>query len=384
MIPAVDDLVGLLTRWCAIPSGSSDPAGLAEMLAALAARLAPMGCDIQDVPLAGGSPALVAVKRPEAALQVLLCGHMDTVYTRDHPVRECTAVGDRLVGPGVADMKGGLAVMCAALERFEASPVSQALGWRVVVVPDEEIGSPHSGPLLRELARTSTVGFVMEPAAPGGNLVRSRMGVGVFRMVVRGRAAHAGRDPGEGRNAIVALAELVGQVAGLHDPGRGVLVNVARIGGGGATNVVPEFAVAEVDVRVSRTAQAAEVPRRLAALGDAVAARREVAVTVEGRFHRPPMPATPGSLALLEAARECGGLLGLRLEGVDVGGGSDAALLAEEGLSVLDGLGVRGGELHSAAEFCEVASLAERVSLLECLLLRLARAELWLPEWGHR
>lgn len=378
----MEDLIALLERWCAIPSGSNDPDGLAEMHAAVAAHLAPLGCLIEDVPLAGGSPALLATMRPEAPLQVLLSGHLDTVYGREH--LGARREGGRLIGPGTADMKGGLAVMIAALERFEQAPEAASLGWRVVVTPDEEIGSPHSGALLRDLARRSTVGFVMEPATEGGGLVRSRMGVGVFRLVVHGRAAHAGRNPEDGRNAVVALSELVMHVAALHDPARGVLVNPARLGGGGATNVVPEFAVAEVDVRVARPAQALELPKRLEAAAAEVASHHDLDVSVEGSFHRPPMPSTSGSEALLKGARECGALLGLRLEGVDVGGGSDAALLADEGLPVLDGLGVRGGGMHSPDEHLEIASLTERTLLLACLLTRLARAEIWLPEWGRR
>jgi glutamate carboxypeptidase len=279
-------------------------------------------------------------------------------------------------------MKGGLVVMAAGLERFESGPDAPGLGWRVLLTPDEEAGSPHSGPLLRELARRGSVGLVFHPAATGGSLVRSRMGVGVLRLVVRGRAAHAGHNPEDGRNAVVALSEVVTRVAALHDPGRGVLVNVARLGGGGATDVVPEFAVAEMDIRVSRPAQAQELPRRIEALAAEVGSRHDVDASVEGRFQLPPMPATRSSLALLDAARECGSLLGLRLEGADVGAGSGAALLAEEGLPVLDGLGVRGGGLNGPDEHCEIDSLAERSQLLACLLTRLARAEVWLPEWG--
>ncbi|MFN8109621.1 MAG: hydrolase [Thermoleophilia bacterium] len=377
------NLVATLEKWCAIPSGSGNPDGLAEMRSALAARLAPLECELQDVPLASGTAALVARRRPEAALQVLLSGHLDTVYGPDHPVRECRHEGERLVGPGVADMKGGLVVMCAALEAFEAHPDRDGLGWTVVAVPDEELGSPHSGALTRELARRCSLAVVMEPASEG-NPVRSRMGVGVFRLVVQGRAAHAGRNPQEGRNAVVALAELVTDVAGLHDAARGVLVNVARLGGGGATNVVPEFAVAEVDVRVTRPAQARDIPERLEYLAGAVSRRRDVTIRVEGHFHRPPMMATPGSLALLQAVVECGVPLGLHLEGADVGGGSDAALIADEGVPVVDGMGVVGGELHSALEYCETASLGQRAALLSGLLVRLARAEVWLPEWGPR
>jgi glutamate carboxypeptidase len=210
------------------------------------------------------------------------------------------------------------------------------------------------------------------------------MGVGVFRLVVQGRVAHAGRNPHEGRNAVVALAELASEVAALNDPARGVLVNVARIGGGGATNVVPEFAVAEVDVRVTRPAQARELPERLEHLVASVSRRRDVTARVEGHFHRPPMVASPGSLALLKAVVQCGVPLGLSLEGVDVGGGSDAALIADEGVAVVDGMGVCGGELHSPLEYCETASLGQRAALLCGLLVRLARAEVWLPEWGPR
>jgi glutamate carboxypeptidase len=374
--------LALLERWCAIPSGSGDPEGLAEMHAAVAARLAALGAQVEDVPLAGGSPALSARMRPGAPVQVLLSGHIDTVHDRDAALRGCTRVGDRLVGAGVADMKGGLVVMLTALAALEASPEAADLGWRVLVTPDEEIGSPHSGPLLRDAAREAHAGLVVEPAADG-MLVRSRKGVGVFRLRVTGRAAHAGRNPQEGRNAVVALADLVTRVAALHDPARGVLANVAAVRGGGPANVVPDAAAAVVDLRAARPAQAAELPERLRALAAQVARDHAVRVDVEGRFHRPPMPPSPGGDALLAAAVACGEGMGLRLAGADVGGGSDAALLADAGLPVLDGLGVRGGGLHGPDEYCEVDSVAERSALLTCLLRRLARGEVPLPGAGR-
>jgi glutamate carboxypeptidase len=215
---------------------------------------------------------------------------------------------------------------------------------------------------------------VLEPAADG-RLVRGRKGVGVLRLRARGRAAHAGRNPEEGRNAVVAMADLATRVAALHDPARGVLVNVAAIRGGGPSNVVPDEAAAVVDLRAARVAQTRELPERVRALAAQVASAHGVEMAVEGHFHRPPMVPGAAGDALLAAAVRCGAALGLRLEGADVGGGSDASLLADAGLPVLDGLGVRGGALHSPEEYCEIDSIAERAALLGCLLRTLARGE---------
>ena len=379
------DLVGVLAEWCAIPSTVGDSAGAAEMRAAVAARLAATGALIRDHPLADGTHALVGRMRPEHTLQLLVVAHTDTPYGADHPVRRATREGDRLVGPGAAEMKGGIVVALAALAALETTADSGGLGWTLAVIPDGVHGAPQSGMLVRELARGAAVVAVMGRAAPGGEPVRSRMGVVRLRLVVRGRAAHAARNPGEGRNAIVALADVVGAVAGLDDPQRGVMVNVGRIGGGGTPERVPEFAVAELEVRVRKAAQLAEIPERIEQLGTGVARRRDVDVRVEVAHATPPLPEQAGRDTLIAALREAGADLGVALgPGAESAEGSLAALLADEGPVVLDGMGVVGGGVETAAEYCVAASLGERSRLLTALMRRLARAEIWLPEWGER
>ena len=184
------DLVGVLAEWCAIPSTVGDSAGAAEMRAAVAARLAATGALIRDHPLADGTHALVGRMRPEHTLQLLVVAHTDTPYGADHPVRRATREGDRLVGPGAAEMKGGIVVALAALAALETTADSGGLGWTLAVIPDGVHGAPQSGMLVRELARGAAVVAVMGRAAPGGEPVRSRMGVVRLRLVVRGRAAH--------------------------------------------------------------------------------------------------------------------------------------------------------------------------------------------------
>ena len=158
---------------------------------------------------------------------------------------------NRIQGPGVTDAKGGLLVMLKALEAFERSPWANELGWEALINPDEEIGSPGSKLLLEKAARTNDIGLVFEPSLSDGNLVGSRRGSGNFVVMVKGRAAHAGREPHIGRNAINALAEFVVQLNSLPPGALGLTLNVGYIEGGGPVNVVPDRAICKFNVRVS-------------------------------------------------------------------------------------------------------------------------------------
>lgn len=216
-----DHMVSLVERWAAVNSGSRNTAGLNTLLDLLIDDFSTLGGEMRSPSLppqtmvdSRGEPtevpvgkALSIVKRPSAPLKVFLGIHYDTVFQADHPFQECSRIDrDRLKGPGVADAKGGLAVMLTALEALERSPWTQNIGWEILINPDEEIGSPGSAELLRAAAKRNHLGLLFEPALPGGALVSSRRGSGNFTVVVRGRAAHAGRNPGEGRNAIHLLA----------------------------------------------------------------------------------------------------------------------------------------------------------------------------------
>ncbi|MEI6419865.1 MAG: hydrolase, partial [Sphingomonadales bacterium] len=252
-----------ILAWSAINSGSRNLAGLAAMADVLEAAFAPLGgvarrvapapaqavtADGRTVPLAHGDNLHIA-KRPHAPVRVLLTGHMDTVFAADHPFQDCRWLDDNtLNGPGTADMKGGIAVMLAALTVLEASPWADRLGWDVVLNSDEEVSSLGSAPLLAEAAGRCHVGLTFEPALPDGTLAGARAGSGNFAATVTGKASHAGRDPDAGRNAIVAAADLALRLAALRGPD--LSVNPAKIDGGGPNNVVPDLAVVRFNVRV--------------------------------------------------------------------------------------------------------------------------------------
>lgn len=375
----------LTAEWAGIPSGSHDLAGLARMRMALAAafgQLAP----VEEIPLPGGTDAraLRLRRRPEAPRQVLLLGHYDTVFGPEHPFRGVLppdpARPGILRGPGVADMKGGLTVLWHALAALEgAAPETAAgLGWEVLLNPDEEIGSPHSGALLAEAARRHRLGLVFEPALPDGGLASARKGSGNFTVTAHGRAAHAGRDFAAGRNAVAALAAFIVGADRMNGRREGVTVNVAAVGGGGPVNVVPDRAECALNVRTVRPGDEAWAQDGLREL--AAAAGPGVRLELSGAFTSPPKPADPRVDALLHALAGCAADLGQPpLTWGPTGGTCDGNRLLAAGLPNVDNLGPRGGGLHSADEWIELRSLPERARLVAWFLAKLAagRAEVF-------
>lgn len=380
-------MLARIKGWSAINSGSHNAAGLARMADVLAEAFAPLGGALRRVPGAAGSLVDAAgrvqavthgdnlhiVKRPDAPTRVLLTGHMDTVFGVDHPFQACRWLDDdTLNGPGVADMKGGIAVMLAALTALEASPFADALGWEVVLNADEEISSPGSAPLLADAARHCHLGLTFEPALPDGTLAGGRAGSGNFAATVHGRAAHAGRNPKDGRNAIVAAADLALRLAACA--GDELSVNPAKIDGGGPGNIVPDTAVLRWNMR-PRTAMAQS--RAEAAINEAVAAvavAHDVHIHVHGGFARPPKPLDANQQRLFDLVKDCGAALGLAIGWRDTGGVCDGNNLAATGLAVVDTMGVRGGAIHSADEFLCADSLEERAKLAALVLMRAAQA----------
>ncbi len=372
--------------WAAQNSGSRNLAGLAAMADMLAAAFAPLGASISrlaaapvsainaagaEVPLAHGDN-LHIVMRPEAPLRVLLTGHMDTVFAADHAFQACRwQDADTLNGPGTADMKGGIAVMLAALTTFEASPFAGQLGWEVVLNSDEEVSSPGSSALLAEAARRCHLGLTYEPALPDGTLAGARKGSGNFSAVIHGRAAHAGREPEKGRNALLAAADLALRLKALTTGD--LSVNPAKIDGGGPNNIVPDEAVLRWNMRPATLAAQASAEADIAALIAAVAAAHEVHIHCHGSFARPPKPLDANQARLFHLVRSCGAALGLPISWRDTGGVCDGNNLAATGLAVVDTLGPRGGAIHSADEFLCVDSLEERARLSALLLMRIAQ-----------
>ncbi len=371
--------------WAAINSGSRNLAGLASMTEALlpalsafgdVARVAPAPAGSVDAagrpqPLAHGDSLHLSL-RPAASTRVLLTGHMDTVFAAEHAFQEVRWTDAATVnGPGVADMKGGIAVMLAALEVVLASPWAEALGVEVVINGDEEVSSLGSAPLLGAAARRCHLGLTYEPALADGTLAGGRRGSGNFSAVVRGRAAHAGREPEAGRNAVVAASDLALRLAALAGPE--LSVNPAKIDGGGPNNIVPDLAVLRFNVRPATVAAQAAAEAAIGEAVAAVAAAHEVTVTLDGGFARPPKPLDANQGRAFELVRGCGAALGLAIGWRDTGGVCDGNNLAATGLAVVDTMGVRGGAIHSADEFLLVDSIAERARLSALVLLRVAQ-----------
>jgi glutamate carboxypeptidase len=244
------------------------------------------------------------------------------------------------------------------------------MGYEVVVNSDEEVGSPGSAALIAAAARGKVAALTYEPALPDGTLAGARPGSGNFSIVVRGRAAHAGRNPEEGRNAVLAAAALALRLEALRQPG--LTVNPAKIEGGAPNNMVPDLAVLRVNLRPATPALEALARDAIAAAVAGVAAEREVDIHVHGGFGRPPKPIDPAAARLFGLVRNCGAELGLDIAWRATGGVCDGNNIATCGVPVVDTMGPRGGAIHTADEFLIVDSLAERARLSALVLLRIA------------
>ena len=311
--------------------------------------------------------------RPDAPVQLLFTGHMDTVFGVDHPFQDLRWIEkDKVLGgPGVADMKGGLAVMLAALKAVEASPLRDRLGYEIVINSDEEVGSLGSASLIARAAKGKRAALTYEPSAlPDGTLAAARPGSGNFSFTIRGRSAHAGRNPEDGRNALVAAADLALRLK----QGRGprLSVNPARIDGGSPNNVVPDLAILRVNMRPATIEDQARAQSMIDASVAMVAAEHEVAIDVHGHFARPPKPLTPATETLFGLVKQAGADLGQSIGWQPTGGVCDGNNIAACGVPVIDTMGVRGGSIHSMEEYLIVESLAERAALSALTILRLA------------
>ena len=381
-----EPMLDQVLSWAAINSGSRNLGGLERMADVLVDAFAALPgllrlenpTEVKAVD-ASGRAAIIKhgrhlhlTVRPTAPVQLLLTGHMDTVYGLDHPFQQTKWLEDGVLGgPGVADMKGGLAVMLAALKAVERSPSADRIGYEVVINSDEEVGSPASADLLAQAARGKRAALTYEPAAlPDGTLAGARPGSGNFAFVVHGRSAHAGRNPEEGRNALTAAADLALRLEALRRDG--LTVNPSRIEGGGPSNVVADLAILRVNLRPRDPAIEAEAKRAIAEAVAAVGAEREVSIKVDGGFGRPPKPLTPEAEKLFKLVRQAGADLGQEIGWQPSGGVCDGNNIAACGVPVVDTMGVRGGKIHSPEEYLIVDSLAERAALSALTILRLA------------
>jgi glutamate carboxypeptidase len=372
IVSAVDDGAGdgalaLLLDLAAMDAPSGDLPLLDETAEVLCERLQRIGATVRRIATDRGT--LVEARLGDGSEQpILLLGHYDTVWPAGTAASRPPRVSDGVVtGPGVYDMRGGIAAALTALELVGAlgalrRPVS------VLLTPDEETGSLGSHEHIVRLGSEASHVLVLEPPLEHGGLKTRRKGLITFGAHVGGRAAHAGLDPERGVSAVSELAHLVVELEQLAAPELGTTVNVGVIAGGTRSNVVAAEAAAEVDVRVATMAEHARI---LEALGALTARNPLATVRVDVRHSRPPMERTPAIGAAIGRAAEIFALAGVELSEGAAGGASDGNLLAPLAVAVLDGLGPDGGGAHALDEHVLVASLRERVMLHALLLAEL-------------
>jgi len=314
---------------------------------------------------------LITSVRPEAPVRILLTGHMDTVFAADHPFQQIVELESGILnGPGLADMKGGLSVMLGALQLLEQSEYSGRIGYDVMINSDEEVGSGSSASLITRLAKGKTAALTYEPALPDGTLAGERGGSGNFSIVFTGKSAHAGRNPDEGRNALIAAADMALRLKALHR--EGLSVNPAKIDGGGPNNSVPDHAILRVNFRPKTLEDQASAQRALDQMVTDIAKLHDLGVHCHGSFGRPPKPIDPQAEKLFGLVKQCGAELGLDINWRGTGGVCDGNNIAACGIPVVDTMGVRGGAIHSSDEFLITESLVERTQLSALTIMRIA------------
>lgn len=376
---------------CRIHSGSHQLEGLAHMHEALKQLFAPLVDEtethalapIPGINLAGQEThtpvgaLLYLRKRPHLKRRVLLSGHMDTVFgDHHHYTKLSTSTKGRLKGPGVADMRGGLVVILHALQAFESTPFADTLGWDIVITADEELGSPGSSTFLEKIRTRYLAALIYEPAVtPEGGFARNRKGSGKFTLVATGKSAHAGRAFKKGRNAIPYLAEALVAINALNNNTRNITFNIGEIAGGEALNIVPDIAVAKLDVRISLPEDETWVLNAFNTIIKQLK-RDGYHLKLHGKFGRPVKRINAESEALFKRIQHLGAMQGLSFDWQDTGGCCDGNNLMHPGIAILDTLGVRGGGIHGTKEFLITDSLVERASLSALLLVDLARGGL--------
>ena len=360
------DILGTLKTMVELESFTSDKQGTDALSDYLIQRLRELGAETTVIPQDQvGNHVVADIEGGEGRI-MLLC-HMDTVWPKGTIENRPFTVKEGLAyGPGILDMKAGIAIALHALETLRTNGVQPKHKIKIVLNSDEETGSTSSRRLIEEEARKSDQVFCLEPGAgKKGALKTGRKGVGMFQVKVTGKAAHAGNEPEKGISAIEEMAHQILRLHSLTDFSRGTTVNVGVLQGGAVRNQVAAFAEALVDLRVTTTAEAVRVEREIL---NASPVLNDALVEVTGSLNRPPMERTESTAMMLNWVKEFADPLGIDLEETQVGGGSDAQFVAALGIPVLDGMGGVGEGPHADHENIVVSELPRRVALLASIM----------------
>lgn len=363
-----EEMVALVETWGNINSYSKNSAGLARMADVIDQAYSRLEPDEKQILTFPNGKGLLYKKRAHAPFQVYLGGHLDTVFAPESPFQKVTYLEDRkLQGPGIFDMKGGLVILLKALEALEREPFSSKIGWVVCLNPDEEIGSPHSTPLIRSSAKGCNLALLFEPTLEDGAFVSSRPASFSFVASTKGKQAHAGRDPQKGINAIYPLASFISTLAKWHQPDKGQIVNVGTISGGKAPNIVPDMAECAFIARAFKPDKALELEDNIKK------AAHQFGVKLHCISKRPPKSMDPKTDQIFELLKICGKELGMAVKWKETAGVSDGNTLSDAGIPVIDTMGAAGGKAHTEDEFIQLESLMEKAKLTVLLLEKAAQ-----------
>jgi len=369
-----DRLLERVIDWANVNSGSGNEAGLSRVAEQIQREFQDLDPDDSTLQFLSEDaiprgPLIRLTKRPNAKKRVLFFGHLDTVYNLEHPLQRTQLLPDgRLNGPGVCDMKGGLAILLCGLTAFENSAHEKRFGWTILINSDEELGSPLSSPFFEDAAPGHEVAFGFEPALRDGSIASSRRGTGNFTLRFHGKAAHSGRNPYDGINALIPLAHFILECQKLNGRRDSIFINPAIVAGGTAPNVVPDFASCEVNVRTTSSNDETWILEELHRFVAEIPKDGGYRAEISGGFTAPPKMLNPQIESLIELVRQAGQKIGIDIHARSTGGTCDGNRLAGFGLPNLDNLGARGDHIHSQAEFIYPESLVERARLLYELL----------------
>ena len=361
-------IVETILQLVEIESPSDVKAAVDRLGAVLGSRFEEIGGRVSFHPVEkSGNQLQVDFKasRWDGQKPVLLLGHMDTVYPIGTISKmPCRVAKGRVWGPGVLDMKSGIALALHVMEALREWGLSRPV--TLLLVSDEEVGSKSSRAITEKLARSASAVLVLEPAyGLHGAVKTSRKGVADYTLKVTGKAAHSGLDFEQGQSAVLELARQICEISKLVDLKRGITLNVGKVSGGTRVNVVPAEATALLDLRVATARDGVRLDRKLLGLKPF---NRKCKIAVSGGFNRPPMERTAGVASLYARAREIAGEFGWKLEEAAVGGGSDGNFTAALGIPTLDGLGGVGEGAHAEHESIVISELPRRAALLAGLI----------------
>ena len=365
----------LLIKWASVNSWSENPAGLAEMAKLIKETFSPIADETTefDLPEWENKPlgkALLFSKRKSSSHKILLGGHMDTVYPPNSPFQTCRQEGLNLIGPGVADMKGGLIVLYLALAAFEKFGNNPNLGWITLINPDEELGSPGSRALWKEQAKKVDLALIFEPSFADGALVRARKGAMTFHLTVIGIAAHAGRDFHKGKSAIKAISLFINEAYAVSEKYADLTLNFARLHSDFPLNVVASEATCMINIRSFDLKDLDKIKLELENLALTTAIKTETSFQLVLKLKKQPKSFTKETEKLLKNLESVASLMNVTLSTKESGGLSDGNILAEAGLPCIDTLGVIGGHLHTPNEYMKIESMIERAKLIFLFLNR--------------